>query len=81
MCYSVVRVQVSASPPAREECNFSSPVYCCPVYALAHGYGPADDFARRMKVAWNASPHGVWLNRYGYLSDEKLKIIGETTNS
>jgi len=53
----------------------------CPVYALAHGYGPADDFARRMKVAWNASPHGVWLNRYGYLSDEKLKIIGETTNS
>lgn len=48
----------------------------CPVYTLAHGYGPADDFERRMRVAWNASPHGVWLNRYGYLSDTKLDIIG-----
>lgn len=53
----------------------------CPIYTLAHGYGPADDFARRMQVAWNASRHGVWLNRYGYLSDEKLKIVGEVTNS
>ena len=48
----------------------------CPVYTLAHGYGPPDDFERRMRVAWNASPHGVWLNRYGYLSDEKLGTIG-----
>ena len=53
----------------------------CPVYALAHGYGPADDFQRRLAVAWSASPHGMWLNRYGYLSDAKLKIIGDVTNS
>lgn len=53
----------------------------CPVYTLAHGYGPSDDFARRLEVAWNASPHGVWLNRYGYLSDEKLKIVGSLANS
>lgn len=52
----------------------------CPVYTLAHGYGPADDFRRRFQVAWNASPHGVWLNRYGYLSDEKLKIVGSLAN-
>ncbi len=52
----------------------------CPVYTLAHGYGPADDFQRRFEVAWNASPHGVWLNRYGYLSDEKLKIVGSLAN-
>lgn len=53
----------------------------CPVYTLAHGYGPADDFERRLRVAWNAGPHGVWLNRYGYLSDEKLKIIGDVAKS
>ena len=52
-----------------------------PVYAVAHGYGPASDFRRRLEAAWEASPAGVWLNRYGYLSDEKLKIIGEITSS
>ncbi|MEX0818267.1 MAG: hypothetical protein WD070_01705, partial [Pirellulaceae bacterium] len=52
----------------------------CPVYTLAHGYGPEDDFQRRFEVAWNASPHGVWLNRYGYLSDAKLKIVGSISN-
>jgi hypothetical protein len=50
-----------------------------PVYAMAHGYGPADDFRRRFAAAWQVSPAGVWVNRYGYLSDEKLRIIGETT--
>src|SRR5262249_17820489 len=50
-----------------------------PVYALTHGYGPVDDFRRRLVAAWEASPAGIWVNRYGYLSDEKLRIIGETT--
>jgi hypothetical protein len=50
-----------------------------PVYALVHGYGPADDFRRRLAAAWEASPEGTWVNRYGYLSDEKLQMIGETT--
>jgi len=50
-----------------------------PVFALAHGYGPAADFRRRLAVAWDASPAGIWINRYGYLSDEKLQIIGEIT--
>jgi hypothetical protein len=52
-----------------------------PVYALAHGYGPANDFRRRLAAAWEASPAGVWVNRYGYLSDEKLRIIGQTTRA
>jgi len=46
-----------------------------PVFALAHGYGPADDFRRRLQAAWIASTHGVWINRYGYLSDEKLAMV------
>jgi len=53
----------------------------CPVYTLAHGYGPEDDFRRRLEIAWNASPHGVWLNRYGYLNDAKLKIVGGLANN
>lgn len=48
-----------------------------PIYALAHGYGPVKDFRRRLKVAWESSPHGIWINRYGYLSDAKLAVIGE----
>jgi hypothetical protein len=48
-----------------------------PVYALAHGYGRLDEFRRRLQVAWQASGGRVWINRYGYLSDEKLKIIAE----
>lgn len=50
-----------------------------PVYALAHGYGPLEDFKNRLRIAWQASPHGVWINRYGYLSDEKLEAIGEVS--
>lgn len=48
-----------------------------PVYALSHGYGPVDDFRRRLEAAWQASSHGVWINRYAYLSDEKLAVVGQ----
>ena len=47
----------------------------CPVYAFAHAYGPLDDVMARMRVAWQASPPGIWINRYGYLSDEKLEAL------
>ncbi|MCA9226855.1 MAG: hypothetical protein KDA47_14635 [Planctomycetales bacterium] len=52
-----------------------------PIYTLAHGYGPVDDFRRRFATALSAGPHGVWINRYGYLSDEKLTAIGELAES
>jgi hypothetical protein len=55
---------------AREEASAT------PVFALAHGYGPTADFRRRLEVAWAASGGRVWINRYGYLSDEKLEAIG-----
>lgn len=51
-----------------------------PVYALAHGYGPEDDFRRRLEAAYHAAGRKVWINRYGYLSDRKLEIIGEVCN-
>ncbi len=52
-----------------------------PVYALAHGYGSAEDFRRRLTAANQASRHGFWINRYGYLSDEKLGIIRQVGRS
>lgn len=48
-----------------------------PIYAIAHGYGPTEDFRRRMQLATEISPDGVWVNRYCYLNDDKLDIIGQ----
>jgi hypothetical protein len=47
-----------------------------PVYALAHGYGPEQDFKARLETAWLASDRKVWINRYGYLTDAKLQTTG-----
>ncbi|MBI4874471.1 MAG: hypothetical protein HY822_07550 [Acidobacteria bacterium] len=46
-----------------------------PVFALAHGYGPAADFRRRVEAVFAPSGRRLWVNRYGYLSDEKLEIL------
>ena len=48
----------------------------CPVYALAHAYGPMDDFTQRMETAWKASNRRMWINRYGYMTDEKMNALG-----
>jgi hypothetical protein len=45
-----------------------------PVFALAHGYGPVPDYRNRLRVSFEASGGRVWINRYGYLSDEKLEV-------
>jgi hypothetical protein len=47
----------------------------CAVTPLVHGYGPAGDFERRLRVVAESEADGVWINRYGYLSDEKLAAI------
>ena len=49
----------------------------CPVHALAHGYGPLEDYRNRMSIAWQASGGSMWVNRYGYLTDEKLSVLKE----
>ncbi len=46
-----------------------------PVLVLAHGYGPVDDFRARLEVARDAGRHGLWVNRYAYLADDKLAVI------
>jgi hypothetical protein len=45
------------------------------VLPLIHGYGPDDDFNRRVKVVADSQAAGVWVNRYGYLGDPKLESI------
>jgi hypothetical protein len=47
-----------------------------PVMALAHGYGPLADFARRLRIAHDAGRGSVWVERYGHLADAKLDAIG-----
>jgi len=44
-----------------------------PVWGMAHGYGPTDDVMRRFH-ALGKGP--VQMNRYAYLSDEKLQALG-----
>ena len=48
------------------------------VTPIVHGYGPDDDFARRFAVAARSVTAGVWINRYGYLGDQKLAAIGQS---
>lgn len=48
----------------------------CPVYAFTHAYGPCDDVLRRAEAAWQSSEGNMWVNRYGYLSNEKLDALG-----
>ena len=45
------------------------------IYPLVHGYGPLDDFRRRLQLVADSRADGVWINRYGYLSDAKLDVI------
>ena len=46
-----------------------------PVIAFVHSYGPLADVVRRRDVA-AAAGLPVWINRYGYLSDEKIAALG-----
>jgi len=52
-----------------------------PVHAFSHAYGPMDDYRARMEVAWETSGHRMVVNRYGYMSDEKLDVLGEITGA
>jgi len=46
-----------------------------PVYAFIHGYGPVEDFKNRLAAGRAASQHGVWVNRFGYLRNEKIALL------
>ncbi len=48
-----------------------------PILVLTHGYGPLEDFRKRLLAGQAAGRYGFWVNRYGYLSDPKLEAIRE----
>ena len=47
------------------------------VTPLVHGYGPPEDFERRLRLVAESRADGVWINRYGYLAEEKLNVISQ----
>jgi hypothetical protein len=69
---------VGSRAQARKIAEAQQDAGATPVYALVHGYGPLEDFRRRLEIGWKASQHGVWINRYGYLSDAKLAAVQAT---
>ncbi len=42
----------------------------------AHAYGPINDVLQRVATALEAGDGQAWINRYGYLSDDKLSALG-----
>ncbi len=50
-----------------------------PILPSVHAYGPMDDVERRWRVAWETGESGMWVNRYGYLSEEKLALLKRVT--
>jgi hypothetical protein len=51
-----------------------------PVRAFVHSYGPTEDVMARFDVA-AATGLPLWINRYGYLSDEKLDDLRRRSTS
>ncbi|WP_332696120.1 hypothetical protein [Bosea sp. (in: a-proteobacteria)] len=43
---------------------------------IVHGYGPLDDVERRFRAVLESPCRHLHLNRYGYLSDEKIARLG-----
>ena len=48
-----------------------------PVWPIAHAYGPVDDFQKRAASVLAVSKNRLWINRYAYMSDEKLEALAQ----
>lgn len=46
-----------------------------PIWPIAHSYGPTEDFIQRAGAALSTSKNRLWINRYAYLNEEKLKAL------
>ena len=71
--------QIASGPQSRKLRDVVAEVAgVCAVTPLVHGYGPLDDFTRRLQLVADCSEvSGLWINRYGNLSDKKLEAIHE----
>lgn len=50
-----------------------------PILPSVHAYGPLNDVERRWRIGWETGESGMWVNRYGYLSKEKLDLLKRVT--
>ena len=48
-----------------------------PVIPLAHGYRPLAQWKRKVAIVRDSPAHGMWVQRYCYLSDDKLRALGQ----
>lgn len=51
-----------------------------PILPSVHGYGPLADVERRWRIGWETGESGMWVNRYGYLSEPKLNLLKRVTS-
>jgi len=62
---------------ARRQTQVESWAGDTPVWPITHAYGPVDDFKKRAATVLAVSQKRLWVNRYAYLSDEKLDALAE----
>ena len=48
------------------------------VRPIAHAYGPVDQWERTVSTLRNLPVDGIWVQMYGYLSDEKVAVLERT---
>jgi len=72
---------VGAGAQARKIAQARTDAATVPVIAFAHSYGPVADVLARARIAAQANRHDgdtrLWINRYGYLSDDKLAQLAQ----
>ncbi len=66
-CDIVTKMQAvqAAVPPGTRICG------------VTHSYGPTEDVLRRFDAVATGAKGAVQINRYGYMTDEKLSVIGQ----
>jgi hypothetical protein len=72
---------VGAGAQARKIAQAHADAAKIPVIAFAHSYGPTADVLARVHIAALANRQQgdtrLWINRYGYLSDDKLTQLSQ----
>ena len=48
--------------------------------AIAHAYGPLEDFKRRLEAAREGAEGAVHINRFCYMSDDKIEAIAKSAH-
>ena len=52
-----------------------------PVLPLAHGYVPLEQWKRTISIIQNSQADGMWVQRYCYLSNEKIAALASIWNA